>query len=37
MNNPTQLELVGSACTDWRKRENDDIGFDFPCGTVVLL
>jgi hypothetical protein len=37
MNNPTQLELVGSACTDWRKRENDDISFDFPCGTVVLL
>jgi hypothetical protein len=37
MNSPTQLELVGSACTDWRKPQNDDIGFDFPCGTVVLL
>lgn len=37
MNSPTQLELLGSACTDWRKPENDDIAFDFPCGTVVLL
>lgn len=35
MNNPTQLELVGSACTNWNKPENTKIDFNFPCDIIV--
>lgn len=36
MNNSTQLELVGSACTGWRKPENTHINFDFPCSVIII-
>jgi len=35
MNTDTQLELVGSACSTWRKPENTHIAFDFPCDIIV--
>jgi hypothetical protein len=31
----TQLELTGQSCVDWRKPENDDIKFDFPCEVII--
>jgi hypothetical protein len=31
----TQLELTGQSCVDWRKPDNDNIKFDFPCGFVI--
>jgi len=34
MNNSTQLELVGSACTTWRLPTTRSIDFNFPCGVV---
>jgi hypothetical protein len=36
MNNSTQLELVGTACTNWRKPENTRIDFNFPCGVIIV-
>jgi len=35
MNSPTQLELVGSACTTWNKPENTKIDFNFPCDIII--
>lgn len=35
MNSPTQLELVGSACTAWNKPENTKIDFNFPCDIII--
>jgi hypothetical protein len=32
----TQLELTGSACADWRKPENKNIAFQFPCEIIVV-
>lgn len=37
MNTPTQLELVGSACTTWRDPNNNNIDFQFPCQIIVPL
>jgi hypothetical protein len=31
MPTPTQIELVGDACTTWRMPGNNDIQWDFPC------
>jgi hypothetical protein len=31
MPTPTQIELVGDACTKWRMPENNKITWDFPC------
>jgi len=35
MNNTTQLELVGDACTNWRDPAKVKINFDFPCEIVI--
>lgn len=35
MNTETQLELVGEACTTWRKPESTRIEFNFPCDIIV--
>jgi len=32
---PTQLELTGSSCDNWRLPDNNHIDFDFPCGVIV--
>jgi hypothetical protein len=32
---PTQIELVGSACENWRMPENTKIDWDFPCDILV--
>ena len=31
MNSATELELVGSACTNWRSASAQTISFEFPC------
>jgi hypothetical protein len=31
MPTPTQIELVGPACDNWRRPENIEITWDFPC------
>jgi hypothetical protein len=36
MASDTELQLTGSVCTDWRKPENDDIAFNFPCDLIVI-
>ena len=36
MNNSTQLELVGTACTNWRDPKNTHIDFNFPCDIIVV-
>jgi hypothetical protein len=36
MNTGTQLELVGDACTAWRRPENTQIDFNFPCGIIII-
>jgi hypothetical protein len=35
MNTPTQLELVGDACSTWRLPASHDIRFEFPCSIIV--
>jgi hypothetical protein len=35
MNTPTQLELVGTACSEWRSPSSRDIRFEFPCSIIV--
>jgi hypothetical protein len=35
MPTPTQIELVGDACTNWRMPENTKIDWDFPCRILV--
>jgi hypothetical protein len=35
MNNETQLELVGEACSTWRKPESTRIDFNFPCDIII--
>lgn len=37
MNSPTQLELLGKACSELRKPESKNVFIDFPCEAVVLL
>jgi hypothetical protein len=36
MNDQTQLELVGSACTNWKKPDVNTIDFQFPCSTIIF-
>ena len=36
MNNQTQLELAGTACTNWRKPDVNTIDFQFPCSTIIF-
>ena len=36
MNDATQLELTGSACTNWRKPDSTMIKFSFPCQIVII-
>ena len=36
MNNSTQLELVGAACTNWRDPKNTHIDFNSPCDIIVV-
>jgi hypothetical protein len=36
MNGQTQLELVGTACANWRMPNVDDIDFQFPCSTIIF-
>ena len=31
----SQLELSGSACTNWRLPDNKNIAFDFPCDIII--
>jgi von Willebrand factor type A domain len=35
MNSPTQLALVGSACTTWNLPDNTKIDFNFPCDIII--
>jgi hypothetical protein len=35
MPTPTQIELVGDACTNWRMPQNTKIDWDFPCKILV--
>ncbi|RYZ06673.1 MAG: VWA domain-containing protein [Myxococcales bacterium] len=35
MPTPTQIELVGSACENWRMPQNNDIQWGFPCDILV--
>jgi len=37
MNNETQLELLGGACTRLRKPETQRVSIDFPCKAIELL
>jgi hypothetical protein len=37
MNSVTQLELVGSACANWRRPENTTIKFHFPCSSIIVV
>jgi hypothetical protein len=37
MNSPTQLELVGAACANWRRPENTVIKFHFPCDAIIIV
>jgi len=36
MNNASQVELVGSACTTWNDPKNTHIDFNFPCEIIVV-
>jgi hypothetical protein len=31
----SQLELTGTSCTNWRKPENKNIDFNFPCDIII--
>ena len=35
MPTPTQIELVGAACDNWRMPANTKIAWDFPCKILV--
>jgi hypothetical protein len=35
MPTPTQIELVGDACNNWRMPQNNKIEWDFPCKILV--
>ncbi|HXK19980.1 MAG TPA: vWA domain-containing protein [Polyangiaceae bacterium] len=35
MPTPSQIELVGDACTNWRMPQNNKIDWDFPCKILV--
>jgi len=35
MPTPSQIELVGDACTNWRMPQNTKIDWDFPCKILV--
>jgi hypothetical protein len=35
MPTPTQIELVGEACANWRMPMNNKIDWDFPCKILV--
>ena len=35
MPSPTQIELVGEACSNWRMPQNTKIDWDFPCKILV--
>lgn len=35
MPTPTQIELVGAACDNWRMPANTKISWDFPCKILV--
>jgi hypothetical protein len=37
MNSPTQLELLGAACTRLKKPETLRVSIDFPCKAIELL
>jgi hypothetical protein len=36
MASATQLVLNGTACTNWRMPNADDIDFQFPCSTIIF-
>src|SRR5215831_19507335 len=36
MSAPSTLVLSGSACALWRMPNNNDINFQFPCGTIIF-
>jgi hypothetical protein len=36
MNTQTELELVGTACTNWRMPNVDSIDFQFPCSSIIF-
>jgi len=37
MNSPTQLELLGAACTKLKQPETLRVAIDFPCKAIELL
>ena len=36
MNTDSELELTGSACTNWRDPKTDTIEFNFPCEIFII-
>jgi hypothetical protein len=32
---PTQIEILGNACSTWRMPDTNDIKFDFPCEVII--
>ena len=36
MNTDSELELTGSACTNWRDPATDTIEFNFPCEIFII-
>jgi hypothetical protein len=36
MNSPSELELVGSACDNWRMPQNMNIDIQIPCLAIVI-
>ncbi|MEP6654065.1 MAG: vWA domain-containing protein [Myxococcales bacterium] len=36
MNSASELELVGSACTDWRMTQNMNIDIQIPCAAIII-
>jgi hypothetical protein len=33
---PSTLVLSGTACDTWRMPNNNDITFNFPCGSIIF-
>ncbi|MEO8214536.1 MAG: vWA domain-containing protein, partial [Myxococcales bacterium] len=36
MNSASELELVGSACTNWRMPQNMNIDIQIPCAAIII-
>jgi len=36
LNSPSELELVGTACTNWRSPQNTQIDIKIPCKAIIV-